>query len=171
MYYGFFMLIKTVMMIHWILRKGRCTVPMHNRESKNPKKGAPPMNGPKKYLPGKTPGKRFELLRCRAPVAFKATALPGRRLPRDVFLLFWPCNIKKASLALRFCHPARMDREEKREFLSPVFLCPHFLRKSMQGTAIPRADTQTLPRGGARVVTAWNSTHYRRTRCQRLLCC
>jgi hypothetical protein len=23
-----------------------------------------------------TPGKRFELLRCRAPVAFKATALP-----------------------------------------------------------------------------------------------
>jgi hypothetical protein len=24
----------------------------------------------------KTPGKRFELLRCRAPVAFKATAFP-----------------------------------------------------------------------------------------------
>jgi len=23
-----------------------------------------------------TPGKRFELLRCRAPVAFKATAFP-----------------------------------------------------------------------------------------------
>jgi len=25
---------------------------------------------------GTTPGKRFELLRCRAPVAFKATAFP-----------------------------------------------------------------------------------------------
>jgi len=25
---------------------------------------------------GNTPGKRFELLRCRAPVAFKATAFP-----------------------------------------------------------------------------------------------
>ena len=25
---------------------------------------------------GRAPGKRFELLRCMAPVAFKATALP-----------------------------------------------------------------------------------------------
>jgi hypothetical protein len=29
-----------------------------------------------KKNPVQTPGKRFELLRCGAPVAFKATALP-----------------------------------------------------------------------------------------------
>ena len=42
--------------------------------------------------------------------------------------------------------PCPDGSEEKKEFLSPASLCPHFLRRSMQGTAIPQAETQTLPR-------------------------